>query len=63
VSRSDARTNTNEVLQTPEGSRAFRWNLHEEDDREVIVYVAVADWEVEVLFCNLGQKCMLVPVA
>jgi hypothetical protein len=32
------------------------WNLHEHDEQEVIVYVPVAGWELEALYCILGQK-------
>jgi hypothetical protein len=38
----------------------YIWNLHEDDDRDVIVYVTVDDWELEILFRILGSKCVLI---
>jgi hypothetical protein len=35
----------------------YIWNLHEEDERDVVVYVTVDDWELEILFRILGNKC------
>jgi hypothetical protein len=36
------------------------WNLHEDDEREVVVYVTVDDCELEILFRILGNKCVFV---
>jgi hypothetical protein len=36
------------------------WNLHEEDERGVIVYVTVDDWELEILFHILGSTCVFI---
>jgi hypothetical protein len=38
----------------------YIWNLHEEDERKVLVYVAVEDWELEILLRILGNKCVLI---
>jgi hypothetical protein len=36
------------------------WGLHEDDEREVVLYVAVDDWELEILFRILGKRCVFV---
>jgi hypothetical protein len=36
------------------------WNQHEDDEREVVVYVTVDDWELEILFRILGKKCVFI---
>jgi hypothetical protein len=36
------------------------WTLHEDDEREVILYVTVDDWELEILFRILGKRCVFI---
>jgi hypothetical protein len=33
------------------------WNLHEDDEGEVVIYVTVDDWELEILYRILGKRC------
>jgi hypothetical protein len=36
------------------------WNLHEDDEQEVVIYVTIDDWELEILFRILGKRCMFI---
>jgi hypothetical protein len=36
------------------------WNLHEDDEREVVLYVTVEDWELEILYRLLGKRCIFI---